>query len=409
MFTTEINFNSNELIKAFFYTDPLSAFFANECGFEIISPSGEVVVFGGDNPILNPIRFSPFMYSGMGQCLETCIPMVFGCTDETACNFDPEANTLSSCTYNIEYYDCNNQCNADSDGDGVCDELEVVGCQDPLQYNFDPAATDAGECEPFVYGCTDNTMFNYNAEANSDNGSCEPFVYGCTDTTAFNYNPTANAEYDPSNCEPFIYGCTDPSMLNYNSEANTEDFSCISYIYGCTDSNAFNYDPLANTDNGSCIETVEGCADPEAVNYEATVNIPNNESCLYDAGCIGEPGVPYWLNDSCYAWIIDIDPYCCEVEWDGACIELYDYCDAGWPTGVYDIHDVYNVYPNPVTDVLNIQTSFNVFTEIYNASGQLVVVGTKEKRIDLKHLPKGLYHVIITYEGRLITKKITKL
>ena len=74
LFTTEIDFNSNELIKAFFYTDPLSAFFANECGFEIISPSGEVVVYGGDNPILNPIRFSPYMYSGLGQCLETCIP-----------------------------------------------------------------------------------------------------------------------------------------------------------------------------------------------------------------------------------------------------------------------------------------------------------------------------------------------
>ena len=58
---------------------------------------------------------------------------------------------------------------------------------------------------------------------------------------------------------------------------------------------------------------------------------------------------------------------------------------------------------------VNIQTSFNVFTEIYNTSGQLVVVGTKEKRIDLKHLPKGLYHVIINYEGRIITKKITKL
>ena len=58
--------------------------------------------------------------------------------------------------------------------------------------------------------------------------------------------------------------------------------------------------------------------------------------CLYDAGCIGgEPGEPYYLNDSCYAWIIDIDSYCCEVAWDNACVDLYSYCEQGWPMGTH--------------------------------------------------------------------------
>ena len=33
-----------------------------------------------------------------------------------------------------------------------------------------------------VYGCMDDTMFNYNPDANTDNGSCIPFVYGCIDS-----------------------------------------------------------------------------------------------------------------------------------------------------------------------------------------------------------------------------------
>jgi hypothetical protein len=61
-----------------------------------------------------------------------------------------------------------------------------------------------------------------------------------------------------------------------------------------------------------------------------------------------------------------------------------------------------------VTDVLNIQTSLDVVTEIYNALGQLVVSGTREKRIDLTHLPKGFYEVVIRYNERTINKKIIK-
>jgi len=145
----------------------------------------------------------------------------------------------------------------------------------------------------------------------------------------FNFNPLANAEYNPSNCVPYIYGCTDPSMLNYNPQANTEDFSCIPYVYGCTDSTALNYDSTANTDNGSCVVMVEGCMDQTAYNYNALANV-SSDDCLYDAGCITGPGIPYWLNDPCYAWVIDVDEYCCENEWDTICQATYDYCEGTW-------------------------------------------------------------------------------
>jgi len=42
------------------------------------------------------------------------------------------------------------------------------------------------------------------------------------------------------------------------------------------------------------------------------------------------PGNPYWLNDPCYAWVLSVDDYCCENEWDEICQLTYNYCDGTW-------------------------------------------------------------------------------
>ena len=72
-----------------------------------------------------------------------------GCTDQEACNWDNEANTDDgSCTYPSEtYLDCNGDCVNDTDGDGICDELEILGCTDDTACNYDSSATDEdGSC-----------------------------------------------------------------------------------------------------------------------------------------------------------------------------------------------------------------------------------------------------------------------
>jgi hypothetical protein len=119
-------------------------------------------------------------------------------------------------------------------------------------------------------------------------------------------------------------------MLNYDALANTEDFTCVPFVYGCMDSTALNYDPLANTDNESCITIVEGCMDQSAYNYDDIANVHDSIACLYDANCTTGPGNPYWLNDPCYAWVLEVDEYCCENEWDTICQSTYDYCDGSW-------------------------------------------------------------------------------
>ena len=87
-------------------------------------------------------------------------------------------------------------------------------------------------------------------DVNTNNNLCEPFIYGCLDETAFNYNPEANTADENNPCEPFIYGCMDPTQFNFNINANTDDGSCIEFVYGCTDPEAFNYDLNAKTYDG---------------------------------------------------------------------------------------------------------------------------------------------------------------
>ena len=314
---------------------------------------------GGCLPIITgcmqPLAFN---YNPNANTPDTCIPVIYGCTSPIAFNYDSLANTDDGSCIGVNYgctdstmWNYSPSANVD---DGSCIPY-VYGCTDPTMFNYNANAnTDNGSCIPFIYGCLDSTMFNYDPLANTDNGTCIPFIYGCTnpialnycdscnvddfscilpiygctDSTMFNYNPLANV--DNNSCIPYIYGCTDPNMLNYNPQANTEDFSCIPYIYGCTDSTALNYDSLANTDNGSCVAVVEGCMDGDAYNYDITANVNDSASCLYSADCITGAGNPYWLNDPCYAWVIEVDEYCCDTEWDNICQLTYDYCEGTW-------------------------------------------------------------------------------
>ena len=247
-----------------------------------------------------------------------------GCNDPLACNYDETAEGDADCVFPAEFYDCDG-CINDTDGDGVCDELEVLGCTDNTACNFNINATeDDGSCQSLdacgvcggdnsscsgctnpaadnydptalfddgscvISGCTNPAADNYNPDATNDDGSC--IISGCTNPDADNYDPAANN--DDGSC--IISGCTNPIADNYNPAANNDDGSCI--ISGCTNPNAENYDPAANNDDGSCVAT--GCTYPGADNYDA-VNTAEDGSCIF-SGCTdatAENYVPYANND----------------------------------------------------------------------------------------------------------------
>ena len=367
----------------------------------------------------------------------TCLPFIYGCTSNLATNYDSTANTDNgSCILPI--LGCTDQTMFNYDplantDDGSCIPF-VYGCMDNTAFNYNILAnTDNGSCITVVFGCTDSTQFNYDALANTDNGSCIAFVYGCTDATALNYNPLANT--NDNSCIPFIYGCTDSIMFNYNPLANTDNGSCIPFVYGCTDAAAFNYNPAANTndntccliagctdinalnynqfacfDDNSCITPISGCTDATAYNYNPLANVTDSNACLFDAGCYGGPGVPYWLNDPCYAWVIDVDNSCCTDNWDNYCVNLYNYCLDGMPTNIEDLlrENDFVIYPNPTKDIINLAYNKNAKIDLYGPLGDLMASGDNIKQIDLSAYSNGIYVLYISYDNKIITHKIIK-
>ena len=428
--TFHINLSAGYKIKAVFKITAQSDFTAVQCGYSLFSDDYVAIEIEGG--FVNPIP--PFMsiYS-VPYCGNECIERTYGCTDTTALNYMDSVNTNDgSCYY---YAGCTNPLYLEYDSiydydDGSCQTLIVLGCMDSTALNYNPNANveipnscieivegctdntmfnynvnanvDDGSCTPFVYGCTDVTAFNYDSLANTDDGSCTPVVWGCTDGTAFNYNPLANT--DDGSCLPIIFGCTDNTMFNYDPNANTDNGSCISFYYGCTDSTAINYDDDANTDNGSCIYPVYGCMDVSAENYNANANI-SDSTCYYSAGC--NVGNIYWIPNECFEWIIAVDPYCCDVEWDATCDNLYDYCVDGW-TGTTDIQNIrgsmFQAYPNPTkgsvffTDIVDVK--------VYDVLGSLII--NEKNTTSIKIQNKGVYFMVIKHKELSILTKIIK-
>jgi len=422
-----------------FHISSQAALTTIECGFTFINPEGDTMI-SIQPPFIQPL----LPYNLVTNCGNTCEEKVFGCLDILAINYDSLANTSdNTCYYNpgctnssfLEYYtqgfvaDFNdgscmieavwgctdtNAFNYDSTANidnGGCTSI-IYGCMQPLAFNYNVNANvDDGSCVPFIYGCTDPTMYNFCNTCNTDDGSCEPYIFGCTDSTMFNFNPLANA--DNNSCIPYIYGCTDPSMLNYNPTANTEDFTCIAFVYGCMDSTALNYDSLANTDNGSCIAIIQGCMDPNAWNYNPLANINHGHDslgCLYAANCTAtEPGEPFFLNDECYAWVIEVDEYCCENEWDSICQLTYNHCSDGWEGSLPPARIVnkdIKIYPNPTSGKVMFSKAVDVI--VYNIYGKEIIIKNGITKIDLSKYSNGIYNINVIFMDRKTNYRIIK-
>ena len=101
----------------------------------------------------------------------------------------------------------------------------VYGCTDSSANNYNPNANkDDGTCEYQNYGCTDPDARNYDRSADIDDDSCEYYVYGCTDSEAINYDDIA--EIDNDSC---IYELNEEMLIgedeNINDDNKTDDAS----------------------------------------------------------------------------------------------------------------------------------------------------------------------------------------
>ena len=129
----------------------------------------------------------------------------------------------------------------------------------------------------------ENVLFEYEC-----NGIA---LAGCTDETAFNYNPDANI--DDASCAPYLEGCMDGHYVEFNALANINNQSeCLTWkIEGCLDYGYMEYNPEANFDDGSeCIQSwqvlvqdLEGLVDSLQTSLD-NVDITSNDDEVYGWG-----------------------------------------------------------------------------------------------------------------------------
>ena len=351
------------------------------------------------------------------------------------------------------------ECVNDADDDGVCDEFEIIGCMEDAACNFDPAATDnTGGCDYTCYGCTDDGSCNYNPNSTLDDGTCEYLsCAGCIDSGACNFNP--DATLSDSSCEyTSCAGCIDPESCNFEPEAILSDGSC-EYITcaGCIDIDACNYASEATISTDDCIYPGDncddgdastnfdfiqddcscngfGCNDSEACNYNPNA-IPDNAECNYITlyAISGETnpnaimmlaytypsttGSTYFWESSNgdiedgegtpavhVVWWGDGEGSLCVTETNsGGCSgeQVCLYVDIT-PVGVSDMQiDLFNVYPTPASEIINITTltpgSSNL--KIRDTAGR-VVYSTDietEASIDVSVFARGTYLIQLVY------------
>ncbi|WP_306639731.1 agmatine deiminase family protein [Sanyastnella coralliicola] len=284
----------------------------NEVSWNVSDDNGNIVANDGNYPDQTTISEDICISNG---CYTFNIFDSFG---------DGMNGTASGCNVNGNYQMTDTEgallfeMGAADYGDGTSHEfcvevaVDTPGCTDPTACNYDPfAVLDDGSC---IYpdGCTDPAACNYFEFAQCDDGSCI-MPDGCTDPTACNYD--ASAQCDDGSCDYLsCLGCTDPTACNYDAAATQDDGSCLT-IYGCTDTNACNYDASAECDDSSCeYLSCLGCTDNTACNYDASAT-QEDGSCTYavtyyldnDMDGFGsstsqdfcdDPGLGWSLNDS---------------------------------------------------------------------------------------------------------------
>ena len=230
-----------------------------------------------------------FLTDENGCELCECIDIiVLGCMDSNACNFNLEANTENdSCVYPEENYDCNGNCIADFDCNGLC------GGQ---------ASEDlCGVCDGDNSSCLVNVTFsidmsiegivegnNIKIRTSTINGNYDPsdwyimndddgdMIYTHTMTLisgveyGYNFNDEDGNGYESGAeldgvCAGGNYGndrilIVEPMDMILNTVCWESCEACPFIVFGCTDETAFNYNSEATLNDGSCIYDLSGSA-----------------------------------------------------------------------------------------------------------------------------------------------------
>jgi hypothetical protein len=157
---------------------------------------------------------------------------------------------------------------------------DVYGCMDQTANNYNPNANVPDDCT-YTSGCTDQSACNYNPAAVQDNGTCtfanDLFPSGLYDCDG---NCLDDSDGDGVCDELEISGCT-------NSNAVAGTYSILGAAGAVGSTHTGNYNPNA-TNNTGCVMNYLACTDPGAVDYDSWGELP---AALDTGGILDIPGV----------------------------------------------------------------------------------------------------------------------
>ena len=271
-----------------------------------------------------------------------CTGIVMGCNDSDACNFNVEANENDdSCEYPLEFYNCSGECNTDSDGDGICNELEILGCVEPMACNYNPLATDVSEdcIYPEPYRNCDGDCTN---DLDGD-GICD---------------------------EEEIEGCTNYFACNYTPDATDDDSSCV----------VVTAEIIFDSENELLtLETTSDSLEITWLYYDAVIPFEHNDSL-------------YLLEDGVYEVLV-FDP-----ENDCGASDTIHINVVGLNK---QIKPQIKLFPNPANSVLNLKLEQEAEVLIFNALGKLMFQqNTKEQSINIETYPVGVYFIKLVQNNK---------
>jgi hypothetical protein len=284
-------------------------------GNYIILPSSAPTLLGCTDS--TAINYNPLANTDDGSC----IAVVLGCTDPTATNYDPLANTDDgSCTYPLAIGDTHQGGIIfwlDGNGGGLIaapsDQSTGAewGCFGTLISGADGTAIGTGTQNTIDIeaGCTTSgiaadicanlTLGGYSDWFLPSKDELNEMYLNIGQGNALglgNIGGFANNKYWSSTedggyvawLQDFGNGVQNDVYKDYGTNVRAVRAFTSNNVLGCTDSTACNYDALANNDDGSCL-TLFGCMNPSAINYDSLANC--GDTCVF-------PQVTYGCTDT---------------------------------------------------------------------------------------------------------------
>ena len=267
---------------------------------------------------------------------------VAGCTDVSACNYDPAANIDEGCEYPEAGLDCEGNCIDDLDADGICDELDdcigeidacgvcngpgeiyECGCQececedideddicddeDDCVGEIDACGSCNGPGDIYECGCSDIPSGDCDCNGTqldavgvcggdcSDDSDADGICDDVDDCIDVNQNGTCDVDETGDDC---LHDSDDDGIVDCEDSCPFGDFDndgicdaddpCVGVIdvLGICNGHCF-----FNVDGDFICDDIDNCIDMQACNYSD----PANGDCLYTDSCgvCGGPGEIY--------------------------------------------------------------------------------------------------------------------